>query len=107
MVWDPGAITWKRNFKENKMNEALFVFGLAVLQNASFTLVSRARNSDSITYHAVASVFSNGLWLIMFRTLAFNLDSPAVMAAYVTGTVTGSLLMHYVALRFIEKKKGK
>ena len=34
---------------------------LVILQNASFTLVSRARNSPSLMYHGIASVLSNGM----------------------------------------------
>lgn len=37
------------------MIEILKMFGLVVLQNASFTLVSRARNSNSILYHGIAT----------------------------------------------------
>lgn len=44
--------------------EILKMFGLVVLQNASFTLVSRARNSKSLWYHGIASVLSNGIWLL-------------------------------------------
>ena len=33
-----------------------------VLQNMSFTLVSRARNSGSLAFHAVAAIGSNGIW---------------------------------------------
>lgn len=86
------------------MTEVFFVLFLAFAQNASFTLVSRARNSDSIIYHAVASVFSNLLWLIVFRKLATNLENTSVMGAYLIGTVLGSISMHYVAMRFFEKK---
>jgi hypothetical protein len=39
------------------------IWGLVLLmQNAAFTAVSRARNSGSLRYHAVAAVFSNGVW---------------------------------------------
>ncbi len=37
-------------------------FILLIVQNAAFTLVSRARNSGSYSYHALAAVFSNGIW---------------------------------------------
>jgi len=41
--------------------QILKMLGLVILQDASFTLVSRARNSDSITYHTLASILSNGI----------------------------------------------
>lgn len=41
------------------------LWGLVLLaQNASFTWVSRARNSGSWKYNFVASIFSNGIWWI-------------------------------------------
>jgi putative flippase GtrA len=86
--------------------ELLQLFGMVVLQNASFTLVSRARNSNSYLYHALASVLSNGIWLLVIRHLVLNLDKPAYMVTYVIAAVAGSVLMHCVAQRFFEKKKG-
>jgi len=35
---------------------------LLIIQNFAFTMVSRARNSKSIVYHAMAALFSNGIW---------------------------------------------
>ena len=34
---------------------------LLILQNMAFTWVSRARNSGSLGYHAIASICSNGV----------------------------------------------
>jgi len=82
----------------------LKIFLLVILQNASFTLVSRARNSKSILYHGVASLLSNGLWLLVIREVVINLDSWTVQLAYLVGAIIGSLGMHYIAMRFFEKK---
>jgi len=92
-------------------------FLLLVLQNASFTLVSRARNSDSLFYHALASIPSNGVWFLSQFILIDNMvriirDSDwwfgvLVGAVYVVGTMTGSLGMHWIALHHIEKKSAK
>lgn len=85
--------------------EILKMFLLVLLQNASFTLVSRARNSDSLGYNAVASILSNGVWLFVIKEVVQNFDSWEVMAAYLMGSVAGSVLMHYLSMKFIEKKK--
>lgn len=85
----------------------LLLFGSTILQNASFTLVSRARNSRSLGYHAIASVFSNGVWLLVIRQVVTNLDSWLMMATYVVGAVCGSVLMHYISMKYIEKGKRK
>lgn len=87
------------------IGEILLMLGLTILQNASFTLVSRARNSKSISYHAIASVLSNGIWLLVIRQVVLNLDKPYLMVAYLVGAVTGSVLMHYVAMKYFEKGK--
>lgn len=86
------------------MIEILTMFGLTVLQNASFTLVSRARNSKSIIYHTLASVASNGIWLLVIRQVVTNLDSIPLMLTYLIGSVSGGIAMHYVAMRYFEKK---
>jgi hypothetical protein len=88
---------------------------LLILQNACFTLVSRARNSGSDWYHAFAAVGSNGVWLIAFY---FTYDKvflqigeqgllhalPA-MLLYVVCTVIGSVFMGKFSRRFLEKGK--
>lgn len=89
------------------MKEILILFLLTILQNASFTLVSRARNSSSLVYHGLASIASNGIWLLVIKKVVTNLNSTVLMITYVIGSVIGSLLMHYIAQNFIEKPKTK
>lgn len=85
--------------------EIIKMLGLVILQNASFTLVSRARNSPSRLYHTVASVLSNGIWLLVIRQVVMNLDNWVLMVTYLVGAVIGSISMHYIAMRYFEKKK--
>lgn len=89
------------------MIEIFTMLGLTILQNASFTLVSRARNSNSLSYHAIASVLSNGIWLLVIRHVVNNFDNWQLMTTYVIGSVTGSLLMHFVAMKYFENKNKK
>ena len=83
------------------------MFALVVLQNASFTLVSRARNSSSLIYHTIASVLSNGVWLLVIRKVVQNFDSLDMMLTYLVGSVVGSVLMHYVSMKYFEKNHKK
>lgn len=92
------------------------IWGVAlVAQNASFTWVSRARNSGSLGYHAIASVFSNGIWIASMFFIVDLLSRakgnvPMMIglgAFYIACTVTGSVLMHYVSMRWLEKGKRK
>lgn len=85
--------------------DILKMLGLVILQNASFTLVSRARNSSSIIYHTIASVLSNGIWLLVIRQVVMNLDNWVLMLTYLVGAVIGSISMHYIAMKYFEKKK--
>ncbi|MEE6129095.1 DUF1145 domain-containing protein [Chryseobacterium arthrosphaerae] len=87
------------------MIEILKMFALVVLQNASFTLVSRARNSNSLTFHAIASVASNGIWLLVIKNVVQNFDNTVMMLVYLVGSVIGSLLMHHISMKYFEKKK--
>jgi len=83
--------------------QVLIMFGITILQNASFTLVSRARNSSSIVFHTVAAVLSNGIWLLVIRQVVNNFNEPILMVTYVVGAVTGSVLMHFISMKYFEK----
>lgn len=90
--------------------------GLLILQNAAFTLVSRARNSGSLWYHSVASLFSNGVWFLSqlilvdkFVAILRSSDWPLAVATglFYTGcTLAGSVGMHWLAMNKIEKGKS-
>lgn len=90
-------------------------FLLLIAQNAAFTWVSRARNSGSLGYHAIASVFSNGIFFAsnLFMISLVTMQGRTVEEylglglVYIAGTVTGSVLMHYVAMRWLESGKRK
>lgn len=85
--------------------QALILFFATILQNGSFTLVSRARNSGSLKYNAFASVLSNGMYAIVMRFFVPNLDSTVFLCTYVAGAATGSVLMQWVAMRWLEKPR--
>jgi hypothetical protein len=82
---------------------------ILLLQNYSFTFVSRARNSGSLGRHVKAAILSNGVWFVsqIFAVKAF-MDiitghygwGMAVFAAafYTSFTVGGSVVAHYIAL---------
>lgn len=76
-----------------------------ILQNASFTLVSRARNSPSITFHIIAAILSNGTYLLVLRNVVTALDNTPVMIAYVVGSVVGGVIMHKLSMKYFEKWK--
>lgn len=89
------------------MTEYLSLAVLVVCQNASFTLVSRARNSSSIAFHAMAATLSNGVWLLVFRQMVMRIEDVSSMIVYLVASVTGSILMHHISMRWIEKGKRK
>ncbi len=81
-----------------------------IAQNFAFTFVSRARSSGSLKRHLVASVFSNGIWIlqmqIMFGPLVAYLTGEhglvpqiGVGVFYTIFTVIGSVVAHWWALR--------
>jgi hypothetical protein len=89
------------------MIEILKMLGLVILQNASFTLLSRARNSNSLVYHSIASVLSNGIWLLVIKEVVLNLNNSTMMITYLIGSVIGSVVMHHIAMKYFEKPKIK
>lgn len=78
---------------------------LAFAQNVSFSIVSRSRNRDNLTYHMIASVFSNGIWFLTFRELVLSEMSFALFIPYTLGTVSGSLVGSKVSM-LIERVIG-
>lgn len=88
------------------IQQILIMLGLTILQNASFTLVSRARNSNSILYHTIASVLSNGIWLLVIRHVVTNFNNWILMVTYIVGAVIGNISMHYIAMKYFEKPKN-
>jgi hypothetical protein len=84
-------------------------------QNISFTYVSRARSSGSLTRHLKASIFSNGIWIFsnmimlgpMFDYLTGkhgHLAQATAGTVYAIACTAGSIFAHYWALR---TEKGK
>lgn len=94
--------------------DLFLLFVLAMVQNASFTWVSRTRNSANIEMHAVASVCSNTLWfaitVFIWSKLWAGLTagdwvSIAITGfVYVLGTTLGAVTMMWILLR---TEKGK
>jgi hypothetical protein len=84
------------------------LFFATILQNASFTLVSRARNSDSILFHAFAAVLSNGIWFLVVRQVTkTDVNTVLLGIVYTTAAVIGSIGMHWISMNIIEKKFAK
>ena len=90
---------------------------LLILQNASFTWVSRARNSGSITWHGLAAIFSNGIW-IFSQAIVINLMLQAfaskditqilwIGSFYTVFTVLGSIGAHYILRTYLESGNRK
>lgn len=77
----------------------IFILFLAFIQNVSFTMVSRSRNRDSYQYHAICSVFSNGIWFLTMRQLVVADLSYWLLIPYICGTVAGSLFGAKVSMR--------
>lgn len=88
-----------------------------MLQNASFTFVSRARNSGSYLLHAMAAVCSNGVF-IATQMMSFGIlleviktgtltQRVGVGSFYTLFTVVGAVVMHWVGVNYIEKGKRK
>ena len=64
---------------------------LAFAQSVSFSIVSRSRNRNNITYHIIASVLSNGIWFATFKNLLTADMNWVLFIPYTIGTVSGSV----------------
>lgn len=85
------------------VTEIVTLMGLAYAQSISFSVVSRSRNRNNITYHIIASVFSNGVWFLTFRELILSDMNLVLFLPYTIGTVAGSVTGVKVS-QWIEKK---
>ncbi len=83
----------------------LTILFLAFIQNVSFTMVSRSRNRDNMSYHAICSVFSNGLWFLTMHQLVVADLEYLLAIPYIIGTVCGSIFGAKVSMK-IEKLIG-
>lgn len=85
---------------------------LLFLQNAAHTATSRSRNSKSLSYTAIASVFSNGIWLAsqfyIVNQLVLAKGNPLrfalILVFYVILTAAGSVASQWYLMRFEERK---
>jgi len=84
------------------MSTILIILVLAFIQNISFTMVSRSRNRDNMTYHTICSVFSNGIWFATMHQLVVTDLNWILAIPYIIGTVAGSVTGAKVSMK-IEK----
>ena len=83
----------------------LTILVLAFAQSVSFSMVGRSRNRDNMTYHAICSVFSNGLWFLTMGVLVAEDLSIWLIFPYIVGTVSGSVFGAKISMK-IEKLIG-
>ena len=84
------------------MIDYLYLFVLAYTQNVAFSMTSRSRNRDSMTYHAICSCFGNAIFFLTFRELVIADLALWMLPVYVAGNVLGSISGAKVSMR-IEK----
>ena len=90
---------------------------LLLVQAASFTWTSRARNSGSLVYSGVASVFSNGIWFFgqmfivdQFMRARTTGDMKSIVFAamfYTFWMVIGTVAAQHFLRTYIEKGTRK
>ncbi len=68
-----------------------YIVVLSLGQQIAFSLVSRSRNRANLTYHMIASVFSNSVWFLTYRQLNRNDWNWANYPVYATGGSLGSI----------------
>jgi hypothetical protein len=88
---------------------------LLVLQNAAHTATSRARNSSSLWYSGIASVFGNGVWFASQFFIVGHLlkaqGDPKRLAFtaffYVTLTAFGTVGAQWLLMNHVERGSMK
>lgn len=85
--------------QQNKTMELITIFFLALIQNVSFSLVSRSRNRDNMKYHLIASLFSNTIWFLTFRELIKADMDWMLFMPYAAGTMIGSVFGAKISMK--------
>lgn len=90
---------------------------LLILQNMAHTVTQRAKNQDKLVYTTVASVFSNGIWILsnvmmVGQIVDFTGSSNwkkgmFVVGFYVLFTTIGTVVGQIAAMCWFEKWVGK
>lgn len=90
---------------------------LLATQHAAFTWSSRARNSGSLVYHAIAVTVANSIWFVSqfilvdqfvkLRDAGSTYDLVFLGLVYVGCTVSGSVAAHHLLQRYVESGSRK
>lgn len=73
------------------MLAAITILALAFIQNVSFSMVSRSRNRNNLSYHLIAATGANVIWFLTFKELVTHDMNLTLLVPYTVGTVAGSL----------------
>ncbi|MFA6365484.1 MAG: hypothetical protein WCW78_03735 [Candidatus Paceibacterota bacterium] len=68
-----------------------FLAVLSAAQQVSFSIVSRSRQRNNMTYHIIASIFSNSIWFLTFRELQVKKWTNELFIPYAVGGAVGSV----------------
>ena len=71
---------------------------ILILQNAAFVANSRARNSGSLSYHAITNVCSNGVFII---SQFFAVDQISKALSTSDWSLAGSIFGFYIVMNLI------
>ena len=99
LAWPMGIVTGMG------IGEMIKLTILLIGQNASFTFVSRARQSANLKLHALAAIGSNGFFIFVVTTVVAHYTNVGMKFWYVVCTVVGSVHAHYLALHKVEKSR--
>ena len=95
MPWQPFALlsgaVIALTLLSGNIEYALVLVGISAAQQVAFSLVSRSRTRNNLTYHAIASIFSNGVWFLVFRQLQQGDWTADMYLPYAAGAALGSI----------------
>ena len=76
---------------------------LCALMGTMFSMVSRSRNRDNMTYHIFASAGAQTVYLLVLKQLIESSVEPAIMPFYIVGMVAGSVSGAKISM-YVEKR---
>lgn len=96
---------WGTAFPDIPLGASLAIVALAFVQNAAYSLQSRAGNRTSNLYHFIAAVFATTVFYVSLSYLVYLKVTLAVLLVYIFGTMLGSVYGTRLSVR-LEKMIG-
>lgn len=87
------------------MIEYIEIFSISLILNILLAMMSRARNRNNITYHAILNFSSTAIWLMFMKKLMSSDNTILIISSI--GSVIGGIFGQKISMYFEKKILAK